>query len=166
MGLVASSEAVLCTSIGAQGPWLEDALFSGSDIGRDAQCGGPGPTRARIRPGPPRWAGKAGAHPAHGSPQSRVLSLRIAREEVVLGVGRGDCHRLASGAAQDVSCCLKKEKHDRCLECKSMDCEFKTCNVNKQYYSERTLVAEAKASTKEAYEKFDDKAMKAAGWGL
>merc|ERR1719277_991091 len=56
-----------------------------------------------------------------------------------------------AGTKKDVSCCLKKEKHDRCMECKSMDCQFKTCNVNKQYYSERTLAEEAKAQTKEAY---------------
>ena len=36
-----------------------------------------------------------------------------------------------------------------------MDCSFKTCNVNKQYYSERKLA-----------ETFDDKkAMEDAGWG-
>ena len=59
------------------------------------------------------------------------------------------------GTKKDMSCCLKKNKHDRCLNCKSMDCSFKTCNVNKQYYSERKLS-----------EKLDDKkAMKNAGWG-
>merc|ERR1719316_1463738 len=59
------------------------------------------------------------------------------------------------GTKKDVSCCLKKEKHDRCLSCKTMDCSFKTCNVNKKYYSERAME-----------EKFDDaKAMKDAGWG-
>eukprot|EP00445_Apocalathium_hangoei_P040688 CAMPEP_0203966280 /NCGR_PEP_ID=MMETSP0359-20131031/95565_1 /ASSEMBLY_ACC=CAM_ASM_000338 /TAXON_ID=268821 /ORGANISM="Scrippsiella Hangoei, Strain SHTV-5" /LENGTH=130 /DNA_ID=CAMNT_0050903605 /DNA_START=51 /DNA_END=443 /DNA_ORIENTATION=+ len=70
------------------------------------------------------------------------------------------------GTKKDVGCCMKKEKHDRCLQCKSMDCAFKTCNVNKQYYSERTLVMDAKTKTKEAYESHDAKAMKAAGWGL
>merc|ERR1719235_3063239 len=60
-----------------------------------------------------------------------------------------------AGTKKDVSCCLKKEKHDRCLSCKTMDCSFKTCNVNKKYYSERELS-----------EKFDDgKAMEEAGWG-
>merc|ERR1719277_2716014 len=71
-----------------------------------------------------------------------------------------------AGTKKDVSCCLKKEKHDRCMECKSMDCEFKTCNVNKMYYSQHTITQEAKSKTKQAYEKYDKKAMKAAGWGL
>merc|ERR1719343_1163338 len=71
-----------------------------------------------------------------------------------------------AGTKKDVSCCLKKEKHDRCMTCKSMDCEFKTCNVNKKYYSERTIAEESKQWTKEAYAKHDAKAMKAAGWGL
>ena len=60
-----------------------------------------------------------------------------------------------AGKKKDVSCCLKKQKHDRCLGCKSMDCAHQTCNVNKKYYSERELS-----------ETLDDsKAMKAAGWG-
>jgi hypothetical protein len=59
------------------------------------------------------------------------------------------------GAKKDISCCLKKEKHDRCLECSSMDCAYKTCNVNKKYYSPRTIVGELD----------DKKAMKKAGWG-
>merc|ERR1719213_453892 len=59
------------------------------------------------------------------------------------------------GVKKDISCCLKKEKHDRCLECSSMDCAYKTCNVNKKYYNTYTIV-----------EKFDDKkAMEKAGWG-
>merc|ERR1719199_755950 len=59
------------------------------------------------------------------------------------------------GTKKDISCCMKKEKHDRCLECSSMDCAHKTCNVNKKYYSTYTIA-----------EKFDDKkAMKKAGWG-
>merc|ERR1740121_1385627 len=41
------------------------------------------------------------------------------------------------GTKKDVSCCMKKEKHDRCMTCKTMDCSYKTCNVNKAYYSER-----------------------------
>uniref|UniRef100_A0A7S3M7B1 Uncharacterized protein n=1 Tax=Spumella elongata TaxID=89044 RepID=A0A7S3M7B1_9STRA len=70
------------------------------------------------------------------------------------------------GTKKDVSCCLKKDKHDRCMQCKSMDCQFATCHTNKRYYSERTLVMEDKTKTKEAYESHDAKAMKAAGWGL
>jgi chromosome segregation ATPase len=66
------------------------------------------------------------------------------------------------GKKRDVSCCMKKEKHARCMSCKSMDCAHGTCNVNKDYYS--------KYSTTEANNKKDDrwhnKAMKAAGWGL
>jgi len=59
------------------------------------------------------------------------------------------------GEKKDISCCLKKEKHDRCLECSSMDCAYKTCNQNKKYYSTYTIV-----------EGLDDKkAMKKAGWG-
>jgi len=59
------------------------------------------------------------------------------------------------GTKKDISCCMKKEKHDRCLQCSSMDCAYKTCNVNKKYYNTYTIV-----------EKFDDKkAMEKAGWG-
>mmetsp|Transcript_122499 Transcript_122499/g.381334 ORF Transcript_122499/g.381334 Transcript_122499/m.381334 type:complete len:133 (-) Transcript_122499:164-562(-) len=71
----------------------------------------------------------------------------------------------AAGTKKDVGCCMKKEKHDRCLQCKSMDCQYSTCNVNKNYYSEHATTQEAKTRTKAAYEKFDAKAMKAAGWG-
>ncbi|CAK0799403.1 unnamed protein product [Prorocentrum cordatum] len=67
----------------------------------------------------------------------------------------------AQGTKKDVSCCLTKEKHDRCLECKSMDCAYKTCNVNKQYYAERTLVEAENTRDKQ----WDSKAMEAAGWG-
>jgi hypothetical protein len=70
------------------------------------------------------------------------------------------------GTKKDVGCCLTKEKHDSCMTCKSMDCQFKTCNVNKQYYSERTLAHEAATNTKEARSAQDAAAMKAAGWGL
>merc|ERR1719511_297196 len=70
------------------------------------------------------------------------------------------------GTKKDASCCLKKERHDRCLQCKSMDCQYKTCNVNKRYYSEHSDVMYAKSRTKEAYKAHDAKAMKAAGWGL
>lgn len=70
------------------------------------------------------------------------------------------------GTKKDVSCCLKKEKHDRCMECKSMDCQYKTCNVNKQYYSHYGSIEEAKKWTKEANKQFSKKSMKAAGWGL
>merc|ERR1719263_199849 len=59
------------------------------------------------------------------------------------------------GQKKDVACCMKKEKHDRCMQCATMDCAYKTCNVNKKYYNTYTTV-----------EKFDDvKAMKQAGWG-
>mmetsp|Transcript_116469 Transcript_116469/g.336437 ORF Transcript_116469/g.336437 Transcript_116469/m.336437 type:complete len:131 (-) Transcript_116469:59-451(-) len=97
--------------------------------------------------------------------------LAQAHQECVLAHGnacaeRGEGGIVGSGPGtkKDVGCCLKKQKHTRCLECKSMDCEFKTCNVNKKYYSERTLTMKAKESTKEAYTKFDKKAMTAAGW--
>merc|ERR1719498_884565 len=63
-----------------------------------------------------------------------------------------------AGTKKDIGCCLKKEKHDRCLQCKTMDCSFKTCNVNKKYYSERTM--------EEDITGWDKKAMKKAGWGL
>jgi len=59
------------------------------------------------------------------------------------------------GTKKDIGCCMKKEKHDRCLECKGMDCAHGTCKVNKKYYSSRTIVG-----------KMDDKAaMKKSGWG-
>merc|ERR1719401_2861713 len=71
----------------------------------------------------------------------------------------------AEGTKKDVKCCLIKEKHDRCMECRSMNCAYKTCNVNERYYREHSTVMEEKASTKEAYAKYDQKAMEAAGWG-
>merc|ERR1719258_144080 len=39
------------------------------------------------------------------------------------------------GIKKDYGCCMKKEKHDRCIQCKTMDCSHGTCNVNKKYYS-------------------------------
>lgn len=70
----------------------------------------------------------------------------------------------APGTKKDIGCCMKKEKHDRCMTCKSMDCQFKTCNVNKNYYSKYSKVESAKGETKEAYAKWDKEKMKAAGW--
>ena len=59
------------------------------------------------------------------------------------------------GTKKDIGCCMKKEKHDRCLKCAGMDCAHGTCKVNKKYYSSRTIVG-----------KMDDKAaMKKSGWG-
>jgi len=59
------------------------------------------------------------------------------------------------GQKKDIGCCMKKEKHDRCLACSAMDCAHNTCNVNKKYYKTYAMS-----------EKFDDKkAMKKAGWG-
>merc|ERR1719311_1536630 len=59
------------------------------------------------------------------------------------------------GAKKDISCCMKKEKHDRCQTCSTQDCAHGTCKVNKKYYNERTME-----------EKLDDKkAMKKSGWG-
>merc|ERR1719445_1208819 len=66
----------------------------------------------------------------------------------------------APGTKKDITCCTRKEKHDRCMSCKSMDCQYKTCNVNKDYYSTYDNVQEAKKWTKEAYEKWDKKSMK------
>merc|ERR1719378_693064 len=45
------------------------------------------------------------------------------------------------GTKKDVSCCMKKEKHNRCLECNGMDCSFDTCSphMNQKYYMERTM---------------------------
>jgi len=58
------------------------------------------------------------------------------------------------GQKKDIGCCMKKEKHDRCVSCSSMDCAHGTCNVNKKYYN-----------TYAKKETFDDKkAMKKAGW--
>merc|ERR1719174_3463739 len=75
----------------------------------------------------------------HGNPCAEMNAAGI--------VGSGP------GQKKDVSCCMKKEKHDRCLQCASMDCAHKTCNVNKKYYSTYTIVG-----------KLDDKeAMKKAG---
>jgi len=78
---------------------------------------------------------------AHGNPCAETNKAGI--------VGSGP------GTKKDIGCCMKKEKHDRCLQCSSMDCAHGTCNVNKKYYNQRTMG-----------EKFDDKkAMKKAGWG-
>eukprot|EP00812_Abedinium_dasypus_P013316 NODE_6822_length_480_cov_163.818824.p2 GENE.NODE_6822_length_480_cov_163.818824~~NODE_6822_length_480_cov_163.818824.p2 ORF type:complete len:113 (-),score=42.54 NODE_6822_length_480_cov_163.818824:61-399(-) len=68
------------------------------------------------------------------------------------------CSFVAAGQKKDTSCCLKKEKHDRCLGCNALDCSFETCSKhhNPKYYSERAL-PEPKLD--------DKKAMKAAGWG-
>jgi len=66
------------------------------------------------------------------------------------------------GKKKDVSCCMKKEKHNRCLECKSMDCAHGTCTVNKKYNSE---YSDQEANNKKD-KNWDKKAMKAAGWGL
>jgi len=59
------------------------------------------------------------------------------------------------GQKKDISCCMKKEKHDRCLQCAGQDCAHGTCKVNKKYYSTYTIVGELD----------DKKAMKKAGWG-
>jgi hypothetical protein len=66
------------------------------------------------------------------------------------------------GKKKDVSCCMKKEKHARCLECKSMDCAHGTCTVNKKYYSEYS----SQEANNKKDKNWDKKAMKAAGWGL
>merc|ERR1719445_1933543 len=65
----------------------------------------------------------------------------------------------APGQKKDVSCCVRKQKHDRCMKCITMDCQYKTCNVNKKYYSEYEHVERAKQWTVAAYEKHDDEAM-------
>mmetsp|Transcript_21937 Transcript_21937/g.40323 ORF Transcript_21937/g.40323 Transcript_21937/m.40323 type:complete len:119 (+) Transcript_21937:86-442(+) len=67
------------------------------------------------------------------------------------------CAKGPDGQKTDYHCCGIKEKHDRCLQCKTMDCQYKTCNVNKKYYSEHALPDAP----------LDDKAaMKEAGWGF
>merc|ERR1719230_64905 len=72
------------------------------------------------------------------------------------------------GKKKDYGCCLKKQKHERCLKCNAMDCSHDSCSphMNQIYYRERTKDMEDKEKTKAAYEKHDAKAMKAAGWGL
>jgi len=57
----------------------------------------------------------------HGNPCAETNSAGI--------VGSGP------GQKKDIGCCMKKEKHDRCLQCKGMDCAHGTCKVNKKYYS-------------------------------
>jgi len=66
------------------------------------------------------------------------------------------------GKKKDIGCCMKKEKHERCLKCTTMDCQFNTCKVNKNYYSEYSKIH--KEATKD--KNWDKKAMKAAGWGM
>merc|ERR1719450_739973 len=63
------------------------------------------------------------------------------------------------GAKKDVPCCLKKEKHQQCLKCKTMDCSYETCSphLNKNYYSFW--------DSPKADPDFAKKGMQAAGWG-
>mmetsp|Transcript_15120 Transcript_15120/g.41535 ORF Transcript_15120/g.41535 Transcript_15120/m.41535 type:complete len:131 (-) Transcript_15120:121-513(-) len=63
------------------------------------------------------------------------------------------------GAKKDVSCCLKKEKHQQCLKCKTMDCSYETCSphLNKNYYSFW--------DSPKVDPDFAKKGMQAAGWG-
>jgi len=49
------------------------------------------------------------------------------------------CKKDAAGNKADISCCMRTEKHKRCLSCASNDCAHGTCTVNKKYYNERTL---------------------------
>merc|ERR1719436_1415934 len=65
------------------------------------------------------------------------------------------------GTKDDIGCCMKVEKHNRCLECKTMDCAYKTCKRNVKYYSEYTITENENKRDK----KWDEKAIKAAGWG-
>jgi len=62
---------------------------------------------------------------AHGNPCAETNAAGI--------VGKGP------GQKKDIGCCMKKEKHDRCLQCKGMDCAHGTCKVNQKYYSSRTM---------------------------
>merc|ERR1719198_1945884 len=73
-----------------------------------------------------------------------------------------------TGKKRDYGCCLKKEKHERCLKCNGMDCSHDSCSphMNQDYYGERAKDMADKEKTKAAYKKSDAKAMKAAGWGL
>merc|ERR1719454_2304073 len=63
----------------------------------------------------------------------------------------------APGTKKDIGCCMKREKHDRCLKCAAMDCSYDTCKVNKKYYRERTLEAD--------HTGWDKKDMEKKGWG-
>jgi hypothetical protein len=49
------------------------------------------------------------------------------------------CKKDAAGNKADISCCMRTEKHKRCLSCASNDCAHGTCTVNKKYYNERTI---------------------------
>merc|ERR1719197_1089148 len=42
----------------------------------------------------------------------------------------------APGTKKDVGCCMKKEKHDTCLKCKSMACAHKVPGVITTFSSE------------------------------
>merc|ERR550514_1953905 len=61
------------------------------------------------------------------------------------------------GTKKDVGCCMKREKHHRCLQCKGMDCSHNTCKVNKKYYAER--------QQGEDHTGWEAEAKKGAGWG-
>merc|ERR1719327_1623851 len=69
------------------------------------------------------------------------------------------------GAKKDYGCCLKKEKHDRCMQCKSMDCSYDTCNVNKHYYSTYEHAAGEMTKDKEQAE-WEAQSKEGAGWGF
>eukprot|EP00929_Paragymnodinium_shiwhaense_P072309 TRINITY_DN3670_c0_g2_i1.p2 TRINITY_DN3670_c0_g2~~TRINITY_DN3670_c0_g2_i1.p2 ORF type:complete len:149 (-),score=56.30 TRINITY_DN3670_c0_g2_i1:72-458(-) len=84
----------------------------------------------------------------HGNPCAEVNDAGL----VIKGAGK----------KKDVGCCMKKEKHDRCMGCKSMDCAYNTCNVNKKYYNQYSSVEAENKRDKH----WDKKAMKAAGWAL
>ena len=71
----------------------------------------------------------------------------------------------SDGKKKDYGCCLKKEKHDRCLQCKSMDCSHDTCNVNKHYYNTYEHAAGEMTKDKEQAE-WEAQSKEGAGWGL
>ena len=91
---------------------------------------------------------------AHGNPCALVGTADNAKESWQVGqVVEGGL-----GKKKDVGCCLKKEKHDRCMQCKSMDCSHNTCTVNKKYYSERKMEEDTTG--------WEDKAKEESGWGF
>merc|ERR1719194_361027 len=56
-----------------------------------------------------------------------------------------------------------KKKHYGCMKCKSMDCQYDTCNVNKHYYSTYAHAAGEMTKDKEQAE-WESQAKEGAGW--
>merc|ERR1719253_136404 len=76
-----------------------------------------------------------------GCTESAVQSYQICASkhgDPCAEVGSTGLVGAAPGTKKDVGCCMKKEKHDRCVRCATIDCGHKTCTVNKKYNNEHS----------------------------